>query len=361
VGSLDVARAGGDATKPAVDVVVPVRDAMRYLPRTLPAFLAACERYGPAVIVLADNGSTDGSLAFARQWLSPNLRLLEVPGLAVGAVRNRAAAACSGDLVVFLDADCLVDDDYLINVERAFASRRLDAAGCRYSLPPDPHWIEEAWDQLHWPIVEGSVPYINAGNFVVRREVLRASGGFDEILRSGEDAEFCFRLCQGGWSVTQTEAIRAVHLGNPTTVTGFFKKQLWHGQGAMGTARLQRVDKPVLMTLVHWMLLPGASLLALSWSEHPYAQLAVVSSAPLVAPVATVLYRVRNGGSTKAALPGLLLYLTYFSARGIALAQLGLRAFQRRIREVGSRTRCDPTGQSTVAPGREELTDTSLR
>jgi len=324
----------GEAQRPKIDVVMPVLDAMRYLPTTLPAVLAACERYGPAGTVVADNGSKDGSLAFVKQLPSSNLRFLEVPGVAVGAVRNRAVAVCSGDLLVFLDADCLVDEDYLVNIERVFASGRVDAAGCRYSLPSNPRWIEQAWDLLHLPVVEGVVRYVNSGNFAVRREIFGATGGFDEILRSGEDAEFCARLYRDGWAVTQTTAIRAVHLGNPKSLPDFFRKQLWHGQGALGTARRHPVDRPLLMTLVHWLLLSCALLLALSRSVNPAAKWSLVATAPLLAPLATVFYRIYCGGSARAAVPGILLYFMYYSARGMSLVQLSLLAFWRRVSQV---------------------------
>lgn len=47
--------------RPRVLLVVPIRNAMKYLPATVESFIAAVKHYGNAELVLVDNGSTDGT------------------------------------------------------------------------------------------------------------------------------------------------------------------------------------------------------------------------------------------------------------------------------------------------------------
>ncbi len=197
-----------------------------------------CDFRGDRVtIALVNNGSNDGSLKRLRLEKDCGVRVLVAPGLCVGAVRNFGARTLRCDFLVFLAADCLIGTSYFTDLDQLLSDRELDVTGSRYALPKDPCWIEKAWHLLHERNWVGSVPYINAGNFVIRRDVFVAHEGVSEDLQSGEDAEFCQRLRLAGLVVEEVPEVRAEHLGNPKSLTAFFRKQVWHGRGALSTAK----------------------------------------------------------------------------------------------------------------------------
>ena len=104
-----------------ITVVVPVRDAMPWLPAQLEA-LAAQEGDLEWEVVVADNGSTDSSVEVAREWSARNPRFRVVDAsarLGPGAARNIGVDAARGTLLAFCDADDLVSPGWLAGMAAA--------------------------------------------------------------------------------------------------------------------------------------------------------------------------------------------------------------------------------------------------
>ena len=312
------------APEPRVTVVVPTLNALGYLRQTIPALARAIRRHGAAELVVADNGSTDDTISWLAQDAGVS-RLLRLPGVTISALRNAGARAGTGTLIAFVDADCLVPDDYLVAAETAMQDPAIAACGSRYLLPEAPHWVERVWQNLHEQPGQSNVMYLPAGNFVVRRTAFESAGGFREDLVTGEDADLGLRMAEQGMITRSTPTVWVRHLGNPRSIPAFYRKQRWHALGMFGTVRRNRVDRPVAMTLMHLLLLVAAVLAAI---VRP-ASIAVAILLPWVVPVMTVTFRWRQGGSVRGALArALLLYQVYYLAR--------IAAF---FRIVGSRAR----------------------
>ena len=77
-------------------------------------------------VVIFDNGSSDGSVAWLRAaW--PDVRVLEGPrNLGFAAPCDRAAAAASGELVAFLNNDLRVEPSWLARMTRRARGPRRD-------------------------------------------------------------------------------------------------------------------------------------------------------------------------------------------------------------------------------------------
>ena len=93
-----------------ISVIIPVRNGMPVLEEQLRALQAQrCDE--PWEVVIADNGSTDDSLAFARDWASchPNVVVVDASGLAgTSAARNAGVEVSHGEYLAFCDADDVV-------------------------------------------------------------------------------------------------------------------------------------------------------------------------------------------------------------------------------------------------------------
>jgi GT2 family glycosyltransferase len=134
---------------------------------------------------------------------------LETSGLPLAAARNAAAKAAQGDILLFLDVDCIPMRGLIDAIGRACSSRdALICAPVRYLGPKDARgeWTEtdllsrsvghpvrdfpatglrmEDNPGLFWSLV-----------FAVRRETFFKLGGFDEAFTGygGEDTDFGFR------------------------------------------------------------------------------------------------------------------------------------------------------------------------
>ncbi|GAC1361945.1 MAG: hypothetical protein NVS2B12_04530 [Ktedonobacteraceae bacterium] len=88
---------------PTVSVVIPARNEAENLPYVLP--------YIPAMVsevILVDGHSSDHTIEVARQ-LMPSIHIIEQTGKGKGDALRLGFAACTGDIIVMLDADGSAD------------------------------------------------------------------------------------------------------------------------------------------------------------------------------------------------------------------------------------------------------------
>lgn len=309
-------------------VIIPTFNEERFVGRCLASLARQTVPRDQFEIIVVDNGSTDGTLAICQASAD---RLLNYPGLRVGALRNRGASVASGAVLAFLDADCEASSEWLRNAEIVLAAEPC-VTGDSYRIPPDPHWIERAWfAQEHRG--RRHTQLIPAGNMLVHKSTFWQLGGFNESAVAGEDAEFCQRAARL-IPVIADERLGVVHLGNPKTLKRFLEREAWHGMGAFESLRQDWKDKPLIATLCFAILTLGQILgLLASWTTGGRTLLAISTVGVIALLAATVIYRLRETGAWAAAASLLVLYYAYFLGRTLSLGRLLLR------HEFGHRTK----------------------
>jgi GT2 family glycosyltransferase len=188
-----------------VSVIIPARNAADTVSAQLQAlcgqtFTGWCET------IVVDNGSRDATTEVAESWREqlPRLRVVSAPDApgAAGA-RNVGAQLSQGTLLLFCDADDVVDREWVSQLAKAL--RDYPAAGGsvdRRSLN-DPTQL--AWrparpcDTL--PDHFRFLPYVQGANCGVRRDVWTELGGFDESFRHSEDVAFFWRIQLAGYEI----------------------------------------------------------------------------------------------------------------------------------------------------------------
>ena len=266
-------------------------------------------------LVVVDNGSTDST----RDLVSRHGRakVLSAPDARIAGLRNLGARSTSGDIVAFIDSDCLLVDGWRTEAEATLRSPEVHATGSRVRVPDDEGWMARTW---YAGGLSGTRPvlYINSGNFVVKRTAFDLVGGFDERLVTDEDYDLGVRLNQQSLKVVENPAIAVLHLKNPRTVGEFFRSTIWHSRGSFKIRRGPYLDKATLMTaanLALWLLvgllLPLAVGGNIPWWTLPGLLLAV--------PTTAALYRVVKLGGYRYLVQSILLQVIYFSARTVAL------------------------------------------
>ena len=297
-----------------VNVVVPVYNKRPLLEPAIGSIVAAAETHGATDICLVDNGSTDGSFALLGSLFGDRVSILRLSQGTIGAVRNFGARLGTADIVSFLDCDCLVPVDFFTILEEVFDRTGAAAAGRRIVLPPNPTWVESAWDQMHQDGLDGERTWINSANLAVRRRVFDGVGGFDETLETGEDAELCQRIRSAGGRIIQDQQLAVAHLDNSKTLPAFYRKERWRGLGMFGTVSTSALDKPTAITLLHFLLLCiAAAVIAITPFKWEWRVLIAVTLI-LVAPAATVVYRKRSSIHRFNVIHATILYELYFLA-----------------------------------------------
>ena len=188
-----------------VSVVVPVLNEAKWLATQLEA-LAGQTYPRPWELVIADNGSVDGSPDIARAWLPrfARARVVSAPDLQLAShARNAGVAAASGEFFAFTDADDLAEPDWLERMVEAARDGDLVAGEIgrfRLNEPAVAAWHPVAPRQR---ALEGFrfMPYASGSNTGIWADVFHAIGGYDEQCPAGEDIEISWRAQLAGYKL----------------------------------------------------------------------------------------------------------------------------------------------------------------
>jgi len=299
--------------------VIPVLNGERFIARCLEHLRR--ESVPEDQIIVVDNGSTDRTTAIVRG--TPGTTIVEAPGVTIAALRNRGAGLATNDVLAFIDADCLLCPGWRASVERVLADPAVTATGAYYDIPLDATWVERAWWSFR-PRHEHRTSFLISGNFVVRRDVFAALGGFDEHLVTDEDTDMSRRLVAAGAVLVEAPAVRVVHLGNAKTLRQFFGKERWHATSIVAATRVHRIDRPMLLTFV-FMATCALALAAVPLGLRGYGAAAAVVALVLVAPGVTAAYKVVTHRNYRYFFQLLPLYLIVYVVRTMVVVGALLR------------------------------------
>jgi len=221
----------GSETLPALSFIVPFYNAAETLPDCLNSLLAIDYPAARREIVCVDNNSTDKGREIAGRF-HPEVTLLEEPVQGAAAARNCGIRNTQAPLIVFIDADCVVDAQWARRlVNPLVADPALAAVGGRILARPSAGRVGRFGNVIHdhqKAIEVLRPPYLITMNMAVRRAVLDAVGLFDESFGRAEDSDLSYRLYLGGHRLHYA-ADAIVYHHNPERLTALFKEGCLHG------------------------------------------------------------------------------------------------------------------------------------
>lgn len=207
-GYLKLDRIAPLAVFPRVSVIIPVRDQPEDLLDCLKSLENLCYPKDTLEIIVVD----DGSKKDISQVISPSqiTVLQHEPSRGPAACRNIGAQNARGDILAFLDADCLAGENWLAETVPFFPVAGVGALGGYvdgfYRQSPLDRY-EKAFSSLNMGrrlLIEARTNsgfYVPTANLLVAREAFNAAGRFKENMRIGEDVDFCWRLRDKGYSL----------------------------------------------------------------------------------------------------------------------------------------------------------------
>jgi len=107
-------------TQPLISCIVPVFNGERYLTEALESILK--QTYRPLEIIVADDGSTDGTATLVASY-GDQVRYLFQPNAGVAAACNLGVRASRGEFIAFLAADDLWHPQKLVLQMSQFQNR----------------------------------------------------------------------------------------------------------------------------------------------------------------------------------------------------------------------------------------------
>jgi glycosyltransferase involved in cell wall biosynthesis len=201
---------------PQLSVVVPVYNGGAQLTRCIEALRAS--DFSDREIIIVDDGSSDES---AEAWRERGIKVIRLASRrGPAAARNCGASHARGQVILFVDADVVVQRSTLSSVAAFFREHERVAAlfGSYDTKPAAENFVSQYKNLLHHFIHQRSSAEAEtfwAGCGAIRREAFEAVGGFDERKYrkpSIEDIELGYRLRRKKFTIILDRHLQVKHL-----------------------------------------------------------------------------------------------------------------------------------------------------
>lgn len=276
---------------PFVSFVIPARNEMAHIGDCLESISGQNYPKNLFEIIVVDNASTDSTPEIAK---THNATVLSKINGHVGAVRNYGAQHARGEVFAFIDADCLIDPDWLTRAVEMLERNHDTVIGGGCLLPKRASWIETKW-------LLGKGTYSLPKNLigastVIRKDAFLRVGGFNEQVTSGEDTLLSNDLLREGYKVLITETLSVTHLGNAKTIREFFNRQVWHSENYLIHIHSSLSD-PVFFLIVIEIFLIATSIANILIGQFEFSIFTIIAS--LAIPLLFSAKRIYRAGMPK--------------------------------------------------------------
>lgn len=203
-----------------ITIVIPVYNRQDTLLRTLRS--VEMQRVAPAEVILVDNNSSDGSLDVMRRWAEGkrDVRILSERMQGACAARNRGLREVRTEFVEFFDSDDemlphhIADFTTAITMNpdadilgRNIVTMRLDGSS------RTEHFVARS-PMFHHLFLSS----LSTGRIVVRTELVRSVGGWNESLSGWDDYELGVRMLLSG-------GVKPVKVPGPPSVIAYQQEE----------------------------------------------------------------------------------------------------------------------------------------
>jgi len=213
-----------------ISVVIPAYNAEKTIGKTLNATLSQNFPKNRYEIIVVDDGSDDDTRQIIKKFR--RVRLLKQKHKGPAVARNLGVKYAKGEIVLFTDADCIPDKNWIKKIIEPFKNKNIvGVAGTYVTLNKDKFFARFTGyeiEQRHENMKKfDSINFVGSYNCAYRKSVFMEFEGFDKsfLIASGEDPELSFRIEKIGHYkiVFQPKAI--VFHSHPENIKTYFKQK----------------------------------------------------------------------------------------------------------------------------------------
>lgn len=272
-----------------VSVIIPAYNAQETIKALLDVLLDQDLSKNEFEIIVVDDGSTDKTGFRVKKY---PVVYFKQKNKGAGAARNLGAKKAKGEILVFVDSDCLVPDNWLKNHYQKQQNKDFSIIGGGVKKPKEGNYLAwtdyfSSWHNAHEDLEKHKPEYVPSLNLSVKKKDFEKIGGFWEKKLTGEDVDFCFRARKTGVKILFIPSLAVWH--QTPTLKGWLKHHFNWGYHAP----FVRGREPGLA--LHWLFRGGffkalalflpiglgwSVFLALSWWR--YQPLRFVFCSPLI-------------------------------------------------------------------------------
>ena len=159
-----------------ISVIIPAHNEGEYIGNAIEALN---KNDIPFELIVVCDSCTDNTLEIAKKYTD---MVFDVNFQTVSKTRNFGVGKSSGDVLVFLDADTIVSDNYLSEIYKMIENYDM---GCAKSLSESKTFLGRYIAWLNSLYGKKNV----GGNFFIKKDLFNKLGGFNENTKRGEDTD----------------------------------------------------------------------------------------------------------------------------------------------------------------------------
>ena len=254
--------------QPTVTVLIPAYNEEAAILDTIRSVLAS--NYPKLEVLVIDDGSTDHTAELVRENFGRDsrVRLLLQPNRGKPTALNHGLAEATGEIVVSIDADTIVDPDAIPLLVRHFADPNVGAVAGNVKVMNRNRWLTR-WQALEYITSQNlekrafdllnCIPVVPGAAGAWRADVLKSHGGFSGDTVA-EDTDLTLTIRREGWKILYDEdAIGRTEV--PETVEALIRQRFRWTFGTLQAVWKHRdaVGKPRYGTL-GWVAIPNIFL-----------------------------------------------------------------------------------------------------
>lgn len=224
-----------------LSIIIPAKNEASFIGNCIDHILRSIQYWGgDAEIILVDNGSTDSTKKIA---LDKGAKIIEAPYVSIAQLRNTGARMAKGDIVAFIDSDCLLPVEWVTYCLEDIKKDNVAGVGAR-ALPDkcNTTWVERTVASF----MAGSkkperIKWLGTSNLMINKHLFWSVNGFDENLKTGEDVQFCKKLNKY-YKFYLEMRIDVIHLRESKTLIDLFKREFWRGSSNLSVLKASKYD-----------------------------------------------------------------------------------------------------------------------
>ena len=171
---------------PLFSIIIPSYNRLHTLPATIESVMK--QNFTDYELIVADDGSTDGTANWIKEQNDDRIKYIWQTNAGVCAARNKGASIAEGDYLIFLDSDDRVLPSWLADFKDEIDQSSAEVVYCKRII--------------NGATTDGKgYQGFLAGTFAMKHKLFKQIGGYDEVLKFGENTELKWRIQQAGASI----------------------------------------------------------------------------------------------------------------------------------------------------------------
>ncbi len=195
-----------DNNFPNISVVVPVLNAERDINRCIKSLTNQNYPKDRYEIIIVDNGSVDNTMTILNRYYRyyNNIKIIYEPNKGSYSARNTGTKNSKGEIIAFTDSDCIVSENWIRELSKGFISDNIGCVvGAVHSYQDNVQQSDTLVERFSKnkdimsqkrTLNSNFLPYGETANVAFRKSVFGRIGYFDEIFKSGGDADIAWRM-----------------------------------------------------------------------------------------------------------------------------------------------------------------------